>query len=130
VTPIHSALNFPKHPPFTPKKAIVTEMGDVGAQSSEKGKGSSEEQLNKPEKFLYAQFSVLNNVSQCSLLHIFSFMYWHGKRCQKPFFLENNMTASDAGDFPVRPLESLDDIFPSIGSETTHPKATSSTFSV
>jgi len=105
-------------------------MGDVGAGSSEKGKGSSEEQLNKPEEFLNAQFSVLNKVSQCSLLHIFSFMYWHGKRCQKPFFFKNNMTASDACDFPVRPLEGLDDIFPSIGPEATHPKATSRTFSV
>lgn len=38
---------------------------DVGAESSEKGKGlRNEEQLNKSEKFFYAQFSVLNKVTQ------------------------------------------------------------------
>ena len=40
------------------------------------------------------------------------------------------MTASDACDFPFGTLEGFDNIFPSIGSEATHPKATSNTFSV
>ena len=68
-------------------------MGDVGAQSSEKRKRTrSDEALNEPKKFLHAQFSILNKVSQSSLLHILSFVYRHRKRCQKPFFFENNTT--------------------------------------
>jgi len=44
-------------------------------------------------------------------------------------FRNSPMLNFDAGDFPVGPLDGVDDIFPSIGPEATHPKATSSTFS-